>query len=129
MRSNILALFLCLGVMAQSNHTSTKRAIFLTRSASNPQRTAVFGSFLFLFSTATFFPAAWVGYAVKRHLDEGKTVADASAGQAFVAIVGTVLGGATAFLWGQGLFHFADAAVSAIFNPSDSVVVSFPFEP
>ncbi len=69
-----------------------------------------------------------MGHAVKRHLEEGKTVADATAGQAFIAVVGTVLGGATSFLWGQGLFHFADAAVSVIFNPPDSVVVSFPFD-
>jgi len=54
---------------------------------------------------------------MKIYMAEGKNMADATASQAFIAVTGTVLAGATAFLWGQGLFHLADAVVSEIFNP------------
>jgi hypothetical protein len=127
MKACFIIAWIATQTLALSNETS-KTAVLLTRGAPNPERTAVFGGFLFLFSTATFFPAAWVAYSVKRYLAEGKTVSDATVGEAFVAVVGTVLGGATAFLWGQGILHFADAVTASIYNPSDPVFISVPFD-
>jgi hypothetical protein len=133
MKRIFLATLFCAGFVSAQNATVVSNpALFLIRVSVLPSKAATLGAFQVLFASIAFIPAALVAMAIKQHVAENSglhakgAIGGASAGLTFATVAGTIVAASSGVTLAQAWSNFAEAAASAIWNPTEVVLVKTP---